>query len=151
MFLYRQRDRMKSAMTIAVVSAALGLFSAGARAGDDAPADASSNDNLFKTIFKTVGMATDAGPPQDFVVKARPPGEKEYIPVGRKAFERPIKAKTPDEVKAVQTDLDAVNASHDALRSSFPPAAQAVAAAEAAKAAKAGKPKKPPAEPANPQ
>ena len=68
-----------------------------------------------------------------------------------KRLEHPVKVKTPDELKAMQADFDAVKAAHDALRSSFPPAAQAVAAAEAAKAAKANKPKKPPPAPAAPQ
>lgn len=151
MFMYRKRDRAKSARIVFLLSLALGLAGSAARAGDDAPASAANNDNIVKQAFKAFGFATDPGPPQDFVVQTRPPAVGDYVPVGRKAFKRDVKAKTPDELKAMQADFDAVKAAHDAIRSSFPPAVQAVAAAEAAKAAKADKSKKPPPKPAEPQ
>jgi hypothetical protein len=155
MLMYRKRDGAKSATVVlflsVVLSLALGLVGSNARAGDDAPADAPDNDTIVKKAFKVFGFATDPGPPQDFVVKTRPPVEGDYVPAGRKAFTRDIKAKTPDELKAMQDDFDKVKAAHDAIRAGFPPAVQAVAAAEAAKAAKAGQPKKPPPKPAAPE
>jgi len=151
MVMYRKRDGAKSATVVLILSLALGLAGSNARAGDDAPASAPDNDNIVKKTFKVFGFATDPGPPQDFVVKARPPAEGDYVPVGRKAFTRDVKVKTPDELKAMQADFDSVKASHDALRANFPPAVQAVAAAEAAKAAKAGQPKKPPPKAAAPE
>jgi hypothetical protein len=151
MFMYRKRDRAKSARILFFLSLALGLAGSAARAGDDAPADAPANDGFLKQAFKVFGFATDPGPPQDFVVKTRPPAVGDYVPAGRKAFNRDVKTKTPDELKAMETDFDAVKAAHDTIRSSFPPAVQAVAAAEAAKAAKADKSKKPPPKPADPQ
>jgi hypothetical protein len=148
MFLYRKRDRAKSTTILLLLPLALGLVGASARAGDDAPAAAPADDNIVKRAFKVFGFATDPGPPQDFVLETRPKAKGDYIPVGRKAFERKVQAKTPDELKAMQDDFDKVKAAHDALRANFPPAAQAVAAAEAAKAAKAGQPKKPAPKPA---
>jgi hypothetical protein len=151
MFMYRKRDHAKSARILVLLSLTLGLAGSAARAGDDAPADAPANGGILKQAFKMFGFATDPGPPQDFVVKTRPPAVGDYVPVGRKAFTRDVKAKTPDQLKAMETDFDTVKAAHDAIRSSFPPAVQAVAAAEAAKAAKADKSKKPPPKPADPQ
>jgi hypothetical protein len=151
MLMHRKRDRAKSATIVLCLSLALGLVASNARAGDDAPASAPAKDNIVKQAFKVFGFATDPGPPQDFVVQTRPPADADYVPVGRKAFVRDIKPKTPDQLKAMQADFDAVKAAHDALRANFPPAAQAVAAAEAAKAAKAGQPKKPPPKPAAPE
>ena len=152
MLMYRKRDGAKSATVVLflslVLSLALGLVGSNALAGDDAPASAPDKDNIVKKAFKVFGFATDPGPPQDFVVQTRPPAEGDYVPIGPKPFERTIKPKTPDELKAMQADFDAVKAAHDALRANFPPAVQAVAAAEAAKAAKAGQPKKPHPKPA---
>ncbi|MGA2794327.1 MAG: hypothetical protein ABSE69_12500 [Roseiarcus sp.] len=124
--------------------------SAPTSAPDSAPA-AAPDDGITKNIAKKVGLATDPGQPQDFVVKARPAGAQEYIPVGRKGFVREIKVKTPEELKAIEADLEAVRARHDTLRSTFAPAMKAIADAAAAKAAKADKSKKPPPPPASPQ
>jgi hypothetical protein len=84
-------------------------------------------------------------------VKARPASEEEYISVGRIEADHPIKAKTPAQLKAMETEFDAVKTQHDTLRSAFPPAAKALAEAQAAKAAKAAKPKKPAPAPASAQ
>ncbi|MGO8800424.1 MAG: hypothetical protein ACLQE9_07110 [Roseiarcus sp.] len=122
-------------------------------ASSDAPAAAAPDDGVVKTIAKKLGMATDPGQPQDFVIKARPARPEDYVPVGRKAFERDVKVKTPEELKAIDDDLEAVRARHDALRATFAPAAKAVAEAQAAKAAKAAEKSKkpPPTPPVNPQ
>ena len=169
MFMCRERDRAKTALMAGLVVLALGLANAGARADDSAPPPSQPDEGIVRslakkvesvgvsqnpvarTVAKTIGIATDPGEPADFVVKGRPEGEEDYIPIGRKEFEHPIKAKTPAELKAMQADFDAVKVSHDAIRSTFPPAVKAVADAEAAKAAKSAKPKKPPPAPASPQ
>jgi hypothetical protein len=148
MFFYRKRGRAKSTTILLFLLLALGLVGESAHAGDDAPASAPVDDNIVKRAFKVFGFATDPGRPQDFVVETRPKAKGDYIPIGRKPFERKIKPKTPDELKAMQDGFDKVKAAHDALRANFPPAAQAVAAAEAAKAAKTGQPKKPVPKPA---
>jgi hypothetical protein len=139
MVLYCNRyfQKLNWAVWLAVLGVA--LSGPAARAGDDAPSD----DSLVKKTFKLFCFATDPQTPQDFVVETRPAVKGDYVPVGRKPLEHPIKVKTPDELKAMQADFDAVKAAHDVLRSNFPPSAQAVAAAEAAKAAKANQPKKP--------
>jgi hypothetical protein len=121
-----------------------------ASAPDNAPAAAPADDGIMRNIAKKAGLATDPGEPPDFVVKSRPAGAQEYVPVGRKGFVRDIKVKTPEQLKALEEEFEAVRARHDALRSTFAPAVKAVADAAAAKAAKADKSKKPPP-PATPQ
>lgn len=151
MFVFRLRDGAALGRVIALASFALALSCALARAGQDAPANPPPNDGVIKEVLKKVGLAVDPGPPADFVLKSRPAIPGDYVPVGRKPYEHPIKAKTADELKALEADLDKVKTQHDAIRSGFPPAAKAMAEAEAAKAAKEGKPKKknkqPPANP----
>ncbi|WP_158813047.1 hypothetical protein [Methylocapsa sp. S129] len=165
MLMCRERDRAKTALTAALVVLAFAFLGVGARADDSAPAAPPPDEGIVRnvakkietisaskipvtrTIAKKIGMATDPGEPQDFVVKSRPAGEEDYIPVGRKEFEHTIKVKTPAELKAIEADFDAVKVRHDALRSNFAPARKAVADAEAAKAAKAEKKKKPPVAP----
>jgi hypothetical protein len=146
----------------------LALPVASARAGEATPAPVAApqdegvvrsverkieNSGLAKTrllhpIAKALGVAADPGQAADFVVKARPAEEEDYIPVGRPEAEHSIKVKSAAELKAMEADFDSVKTQHDALRSAFPPAVKALAEAEAAKAAKAKKPKKPAATPA---
>jgi hypothetical protein len=161
MFMCRKRDGAKTTLRICLAVLALALSGAGARAGDSAPPAEGVVQGLSKkvesfsasqipgarTIAKKIGIATDPVEPADFVVNARPAGEQDYIPIGRKESEHVVKVKTPAELKALEAGFDAVKVRHDALRSTFAPAAKAVAAAEAAKAAKTAK-KHPPAEPA---
>jgi hypothetical protein len=144
-----KRAKRPTAASLAFLGFALLAF--GARADDAAPKPAPPDDGIIKDVMKKVGLAADPGQPEDFVVKARPGGEEDYVPVGRKAFVRGAKAKTPAELKAMEADFDAVQVRHNALRSRFPPAVKAVAAAEAAKAARDANPKKKPAAPASPQ
>jgi hypothetical protein len=164
MLTHRKRfARARQAMAAGLAVAALASPCAGARADeiapasatqsaptgapDNAPAAAPPDDGILKTIAKKVGLATDPSQPQDFVVKTRPAGAQDFVPVGRKEFEREIKVKTPEELKAIDDDLEAVRARHDALRSTFAPAVKAVADAAAAQAAKKKKPPPPPASP----
>ena len=166
MLMCRKRDGVKITLGRTTLGAclavlALALLGAGARADDSAPpaeggipavakkveSFSASKIPAARTIAKKIGIATDPVEPADFVVNARPAGEQDYIPIGRKESEHVVKVKTPAELKALEADFDAVKVRHDALRSTFAPAAKAVAAAEAAKAAKGAK-KHPPAEPA---
>jgi len=117
---------------------AAGLCVGCARADGDAP----GGDSVFKSAMKTAGFATDAPVPKDFVASSRPPTSADYVPIFRPPFTHSNKAKTPDEVKAAEADSATLVARHDALRSAFPPAAQALAERKAAEAAKAKAPKK---------
>jgi hypothetical protein len=149
--LFHRNGRAMRAMAASLAFAALALLAVGAGADEAAPKPAPPDDGIVKEVMKKAGLASDSGEPQDFVVKARPGGEEDYVPAGRKAFERKTKAKTPAELKAMEAEFDAVQVRHNALRSTFAPAVKAVAAADAAKAAKDAKPKKKPAAAASPQ
>ena len=88
---------------------------------------AQQQDSILKQGFKVFGFATDVGPPADFVSKARPGADPDYIPV----FQPPPEPARPtlktDELKAMKSDLDAVGKQHDTLRQGFAPAAKALA------------------------
>ena len=156
----RERGLATTALLVALV------LPGAAWAGDSTPAPAPPQEGAVQSVTrkiesagvarnayvhplaKMLGVATDPAPAADFVVKARPAGEEDYIPVGHAEAEHSIKPKTPAQLKAMEAEFDQVKTRHDALRATFPPAVKAVADAEAAKAAKANKPKKTPA-PAN--
>ena len=89
--------------------------------------------NVIKQGAKLLGFATDVAPPADFVVKSRPAGDPDYIPVFQPPPEPAMPALKDGELKAVKSDLDALQKRHDALRQAYPPAAKALAEAEAAK------------------
>jgi hypothetical protein len=89
-------------------------------------------DSILKQAFKVFGFATDVGPPADFVNKTRPGADPAYVPVYQPPPEPSRPALKSDELKAVQSDLEATGKRHDALRQSFPPAAKAMAEEQAA-------------------
>src|SRR6202035_2031162 len=104
----------------------------GAGADDSAPAPAAPPDQgivqdisrkvenvglaksrLVHPLAKVLGIGADPGAAADFVVKARPAGEEEYIPVGRVEAEHSIKVKTAAELKAMESEFDSVKTRHD--------------------------------------
>ena len=93
---------------------------------------AQQQDSILKQAFKVFGFATDVGPPADFVNKTRPGADPDYIPVFQPPPEPARPALKTDELKAVKSDLDAVEKQHDTLRQGFPPAAKAMAEQQAA-------------------
>ncbi len=76
---------------------------------------AGCNSNPVRDAFVSVG----AGPPPDqapvFVRESRP-GRLDYIPIGRTAPERASAARTTDEVKAAEAELDRVRTRNEAAR-----------------------------------
>ena len=90
--------------------------------------------NVIKQGAKLLGFATDVAPPQDFVVKSRPVGRSRlYSRLPAAARARAGKALNDGELKAMKSDLDALQKRHDTLRLDSPPAAKALADADAAK------------------
>jgi hypothetical protein len=157
MLMRRKRDSAKTVLKTGVAVLALALSGLSVCADEAAPAAPPADEgmvrNLVKkvetfhaskiaptrTIAKTLGIATDPAEPADFVVNTRPAGEQDFIPIGRKETEHPIKVKTPAQLKAMESVFDGVKTRHDALRSTFAPAVKAVADAQAAQAAKTAK------------
>jgi hypothetical protein len=93
---------------------------------------AQQQDSILKQAFKVFGFATDVGPPADFVTKARPGADPDYIPVFNPPPEPARPTLKTDELKAVKSDLDATGKQHDTLRQRFAPAAKAMAEQQAA-------------------
>ena len=89
--------------------------------------------NVLKQGAKLLGFATDVAPPADFVVKSRPASDLDYIPVFQSPPEPALPALKDIDLKAVKSDLDALQKKHDELRQAYPPAAKALAEQEAAK------------------
>jgi hypothetical protein len=121
-----KRDRREPGRFASAGLLALVALAASAHAGK-----AQEQDNIFKQGAKLLGFATDVAPPADFVVKSRPAGDLDYIPVFQPPPE-PALLKDID-LKAVKTDLDSLQKRHNALRQAYPPAAKALADEAAAK------------------
>ncbi len=100
-------------------------------------ARAQQADNPLKAAAKLLGFATDVAPPADFVVKSRPAGDLDYIPVFQPPPEPEKPALKDTDLKAMRGDLDSVQKRDDSVRQAFPPAAKAVAEDAAAQKAKA--------------
>jgi hypothetical protein len=117
-------------------------FSPAAFAGDAAtPPPAAQpapdrDEGFFRNLAKKANIATDVADPQDFVVKSRP-ATTDYVPVFRKNEEHKAKVLTPDQLKAMETDLNAASTKNAQLRDAFPPARKAYLDEERAKAEKA--------------
>lgn len=141
MFAQRRHDR-RAGILVSALAAALVFVAPAAQAGEDAPATSAppsqSDDGFFKSALKNAHMTTDdLGHPQDFVVKSRPDAPTDYVPVFRKPEEHKTKALTPDQVKAMEAELDAAGARNARIRDAFPPARRAYRQEEREKAARA--------------
>jgi hypothetical protein len=135
-----------------VKRAIFGLFllasfgaAASARAGDNTSPSApqtqaapdQQNEGFVRSIAKQAGVATDVGPPQDFVLKSRPSAPKDYVPIFRKTEEHKTKVLSPDRLKAMEAELDATGSRDAKIRDAFPPARKAYLDEQREKAAKA--------------
>ena len=123
-----ERHRRRPGRFAAAGLVALAALVASAQAGK-----AQEQDNVFKQGAKLLGFATDVAPPADFVVKSRPPSDPDFIPVFQPPPEPARPALKDIDLKAVKSDLDALQKKHDTLRQAYPPAAKALADEEAAK------------------
>jgi hypothetical protein len=103
---------------------------------------AQQQDSILKQGAKLLGFAADVEPPADFVVKSRPAGDLDFIPVFQPLPEPARPALKAPDLKALKGDLDVLQKQHDALRQAYPPAVKAMAEEAAAK-------KKPKTDPVN--
>jgi hypothetical protein len=85
----------------------LGLAGIAVLAG---PAAAESKRTDPLTTIWNAKLRPDPAAMPDFVEKSRPTGEQNYMPLTAPEPERPVKRKTPDELKAMQADLEAAGA-----------------------------------------
>jgi hypothetical protein len=129
MFVLRRCDRL-AILFAASLGLAAAFTPASCSAGEAAPAAGAASpdgdEGGLKSVLKKANMATDdVGHPQDFVVKSRPTAPSDYVPVFRKPEEHQTKVLTPDQVKAMEADLDTASTRHAHIRDAFPPARRA--------------------------
>ena len=76
---------------------------------------AQQSENPLTTILRGPRFTTTLIEPKEWVKRSRPEGEQAYIPVGRNADISRRRIMTPDEVRAKEAELNAVQAKHDRL------------------------------------
>lgn len=70
--------------------------------------------NPVRGIAETTGFATTPPPPADFV-RATRASETTYLPVGVTPPARTIAPKTPEQIKAIENELDSTLNSHSSI------------------------------------
>jgi hypothetical protein len=84
---------------------ALILFAAGGVAG--------CNSNPVRDVATSLGAGPQLAPTPDFVARSRP-ANIDYMPIGTPAPERPTPARTAEEIKAAEAELDALRIRNEA-------------------------------------
>jgi hypothetical protein len=69
--------------------------------------------NPVRDTAAAVGLGPTIAPAPEFVERSRP-AKLDYIPVGTAGSGRPTPARTTDEVKAAEAELEAIRASNEA-------------------------------------
>ncbi|WP_262030941.1 hypothetical protein [Microvirga sp. Mcv34] len=69
--------------------------------------------NPVRDVAAAVGAGPQTAASQDFVVQSRPTN-LEYMPIGAAVQGRPTPARTADEVKAAEAELDALRSRNEA-------------------------------------
>ena len=85
---------------------------------------ATETNHPLRGAATTVGFATKAGEPKDFVKASRGKTELAYVPIGRGGIERPVPARTAAQAKDLETELDRTRDQSDNFaRRQLPPGA----------------------------
>ena len=119
----------KYARALAVM-AALSAGAASAQTADPQP------ESIFHAVARHAGLASAQPDMPDFVRQSRPETLGDYVPVFQAPEEPTSTLKTKADFQKMNDDLDKIDKQHDALRSAFPPSAQAMAEKKAADLAK---------------
>lgn len=69
--------------------------------------------NPVRDIATSVGAGPTTAPTPDFVASSRPKS-LDYMPIGASGEGRPTPARTPEEIKAAEAELDALRARNEA-------------------------------------
>jgi hypothetical protein len=69
--------------------------------------------NPTRDLFASVGAGPKTAPAPDFVASSRP-ASLDYMPIGTPQAGRPTAARTADEIKAAEAELDAIRARNEA-------------------------------------
>jgi hypothetical protein len=71
-------------------------------------------DNPLREIARKAKLLPETVEPKDFVKQSRP-AQTDFLPVGVTPPGRPLKVKSPEELKAMQADLEAAALRHDKI------------------------------------
>jgi hypothetical protein len=74
---------------------------------------AGCNSNPVRDVATAVGAGPQMAPSPDFVARSRP-ANLDYMPIGTPVPERPTPARTAEEIKAAEAELDALRAQNEA-------------------------------------
>ncbi len=74
---------------------------------------AGCNSNPVRDVAASVGAGPQMAPTPDFVARSRP-ANLEYMPISASVPERPTPARTADEIKAAEAEMDALRARNEA-------------------------------------
>jgi hypothetical protein len=88
-------------------------FSAAAMILCAIPSVAGCNSNPVRDVAASVGAGPQMAPTPDFVARSRP-ANLEYMPISASVPERPTPARTADEIKAAEAEMDALRARNEA-------------------------------------
>jgi hypothetical protein len=69
--------------------------------------------NPVRDVATAVGAGPQVAATPDFVARSRP-ANLEYMPIGTPTVERPTPARTADEIKAAEAELDALRSRNEA-------------------------------------
>ncbi len=71
------------------------------------------NSNPVRDVATSLGAGPQMAPTPDFVQRSRP-ADLQYMPIGAAVPERPTPARTADQIKAAEAELDALRARNEA-------------------------------------
>jgi hypothetical protein len=74
---------------------------------------AGCNSNPVRDVATSLGAGPQVAPTPDFVARSRP-ATLDYMPIGTPVPERPTPARTADEIKAAEAELDALRTRNEA-------------------------------------
>jgi hypothetical protein len=74
---------------------------------------AGCNSNPVRDVATSLGAGPQAAQTPDFVARSRP-ATLDYMPIGTPVPERPTPARTAEEIKAAEAELDAIRSRNEA-------------------------------------
>ena len=74
---------------------------------------AGCNSNPVRDVATSLGAGPQVAPTPDFVARSRP-ATLDYMPIGTSVPDRPTPARTADEIKAAEAELDALRTRNEA-------------------------------------
>ena len=94
-------------LRFAVLASSISLALLGSAASQEA-------DNPLQDLARKAKLLPEPVEPKEFVKQLRP-AQTDFLPIGMMPPARPLKVKSPEELKAMQADLEAAGLRHDKI------------------------------------